>query len=61
MKNSIAQLIIVSNEVGLGLVLPCPLERIYRDALGLANQKLAKISDHVIMMVAGIPAIIASN
>lgn len=61
MKKSSAQWIIVSNEVGLGLVPPYPLGRIYRDALGRANQQLAKNSDRVIMMVAGIPAIIASN
>ena len=61
MKNSNAQWIIVSNEVGLGLVPPYPLGRIYRDALGRANQQLAKNSDRVILMVAGIPAIIASN
>jgi adenosylcobinamide kinase/adenosylcobinamide-phosphate guanylyltransferase len=60
MEKSIAQWIIVSNEVGLGLVPPYPLGRIYRDALGRANQQLAKNSDHVILMVAGIPAIIAS-
>ena len=61
MKKSNARWVIVSNEVGLGLVPPYPLGRIYRDALGRANQQLAKNSDRVVMMVAGIPAIIASN
>jgi adenosyl cobinamide kinase/adenosyl cobinamide phosphate guanylyltransferase/sugar phosphate isomerase/epimerase len=61
MKKSNAQWVIVSNEVGLGLVPPYPLGRIYRDSLGRANQQLAKNSDRVILMVAGIPAIIASN
>lgn len=61
MKKSNTQWVIVSNEVGLGLVPPYPLGRIYRDALGRANQQLAKNSDRVIMMVAGIPATIASN
>lgn len=60
-KRSNAQWIIVSNEVGLGLVPPYPLGRIYRDALGRANQQLAKHADRVIMMVAGIPATITSN
>ena len=55
-----AHWIIVSNEVGLGLVPPYPLGRIYRDALGRANQQLAKHSNRVIMMVAGIPTIITS-
>jgi adenosylcobinamide kinase / adenosylcobinamide-phosphate guanylyltransferase len=47
--------IIVSNEVGLGLVPPYPLGRAYRDALGWANQRLAAQADEVILMVAGIP------
>jgi adenosylcobinamide kinase/adenosylcobinamide-phosphate guanylyltransferase len=47
--------LIVSNEVGLGLVPPYPLGRIYRDALGRANQMLARAADHVVFMVAGIP------
>lgn len=49
------QWLIISNEVGLGLVPPYPLGRIYRDALGRANQTLAKAADHVLLMVAGIP------
>ena len=47
--------IIVSNEVGLGLVPPYPLGRLYRDALGRANQCLAAAADTVLFMVAGIP------
>ena len=44
----------VSNEVGLGVVPPYPLGRIYRDALGRANQKLAAAADEVLFMVAGL-------
>lgn len=47
--------IVVSNEVGLGLVPPFPLGRIYRDWLGWANQKMAQAADEVIFMIAGIP------
>jgi len=47
--------IVVTNEVGLGLVPPYPLGRIYRDQLGWANQQLATIADEVHFMVAGIP------
>jgi adenosylcobinamide kinase / adenosylcobinamide-phosphate guanylyltransferase len=46
---------IVTNEVGLGLVPPYSLGRYYRDGLGNANQRLARIADQVIFMVAGIP------
>jgi adenosylcobinamide kinase/adenosylcobinamide-phosphate guanylyltransferase len=50
-----ASWMVVSNEVGLGLVPPYPLGRAYRDALGRANQKLAESADEVIFMVAGLP------
>ena len=49
---------IVSNEVGLGLVPPYQMGRVYRDALGWANQQLARSSDKVIFMVAGIPMVV---
>lgn len=51
-------LIGVSNEVGLGLVPPYPLGRVYRDILGRANQRLAAKADKVIFMVAGLPMIV---
>ncbi len=50
--------LVVSNEVGLGLVPAYPLGRVYRDVLGWANQRLAKAADQVIFMVAGIPTTI---
>lgn len=50
-----AAFIIVSNEVGLGLVPPYPLGRLYRDLLGLANQAVAAQASRVYLMVAGIP------
>ncbi len=50
--------IIVSNEVGLGLVPPYQMGRVYRDGLGWANQRLASEAEKVVFMVAGIPTII---
>lgn len=50
--------VIVSNEVGLGLVPPYQMGRVYRDGLGWANQRLARAADEVIFMVAGIPTVI---
>jgi adenosylcobinamide kinase/adenosylcobinamide-phosphate guanylyltransferase len=50
-----ASWIVVSNEVGMGLVPPYPLGRVYRDALGRANQRLAREADRVLLMVAGLP------
>jgi adenosylcobinamide kinase / adenosylcobinamide-phosphate guanylyltransferase len=52
---SAAEWIVISNEVGLGLVPPYPLGRVYRDALGRANQRLAAAADEVLFMVAGLP------
>ncbi|MBI5653670.1 MAG: bifunctional adenosylcobinamide kinase/adenosylcobinamide-phosphate guanylyltransferase [Chloroflexi bacterium] len=48
-------LVIVSNEVGLGIVPENPLARAYRDLLGAANQQIARVADSVLWMVAGLP------
>ena len=53
--------IIVSNEVGLGLVPDNRLGRLYRDLLGRVNQLLAEQADEVYLMVAGIPVEIKSR
>jgi adenosylcobinamide kinase/adenosylcobinamide-phosphate guanylyltransferase len=58
---SAAEWIVVSNEVGLGLVPPFPLGRAYRDALGRANQRLAGVADEVLFMVAGLPMRVKSS
>jgi len=50
-----ATFIIVTNEVGLGLVPADRLSRLYRDLLGKANQMLAERADVVYLMVAGLP------
>ncbi|MGV3709737.1 MAG: bifunctional adenosylcobinamide kinase/adenosylcobinamide-phosphate guanylyltransferase [Gemmatimonas sp.] len=51
---SAREFIVVSNEVGLGIVPPTPLGRQYRDALGRANQLLAAAARDVLLMVAGL-------
>jgi len=50
-----AQVIIVSNEVGMGLVPDNSLGRVYRDILGRVNSIIADKADDVFMMVSGIP------
>ncbi len=47
-------LVVVTNEVGLGIVPAYALGRIYRDVLGLVNQHLAAASERVYLMVAGL-------
>jgi len=50
-----ASFIVVSNEVGTGIVPADRMTRLYRDLLGKANQMLAQQADEVFLMVAGIP------
>jgi adenosylcobinamide kinase/adenosylcobinamide-phosphate guanylyltransferase len=49
------RLVIVSNEVGLGIVPDNELARAFRDAAGLANQRLAAAADEVVFIAAGLP------
>jgi adenosylcobinamide kinase/adenosylcobinamide-phosphate guanylyltransferase len=48
-------IVVVTNEVGLGIVPNSKDGREFRDVLGLVNQRLAKAVDKVIFMVSGIP------
>lgn len=50
-----AQVIVVSNEVGMSIVPENYLARLYRDLLGWANQKVAEQADQVFLVTAGIP------
>lgn len=47
--------VVVTNEVGLGVVPDNPLGRRYRDLVGRANQVVAAAADQVILMVSGLP------
>jgi adenosylcobinamide kinase / adenosylcobinamide-phosphate guanylyltransferase len=50
--------VLVSNEVGTGIVPENPLARAFRDGAGFVNQKMAACCDRVVWMVAGIPVTI---
>ncbi|MDB5108386.1 MAG: cobP [Candidatus Binatus sp.] len=47
--------VIVTDEVGSGIVPEHPMSRRFRDLLGWTNQKIATIADEVLLMVAGYP------
>jgi len=53
-----ASFVIVTNEVGTGLVPDNRMGRLYRDLLGRANQLLAEQVDEVYLMVAGLPLLV---
>lgn len=46
--------VIVTNEVGLGIVPGNPIARKYRELLGRLNQRIAKIADEVYLVIAGL-------
>ncbi|KJD47082.1 bifunctional adenosylcobinamide kinase/adenosylcobinamide-phosphate guanylyltransferase [Paenibacillus terrae] len=48
-------LVIVTNEVGDGIVPEYPLGRLYRDLSGVMNQRIARLCDEVFLVTAGIP------
>jgi adenosylcobinamide kinase/adenosylcobinamide-phosphate guanylyltransferase len=50
-----ANLIVVTNEVGCGIVPETDLGRLFRDLQGFANQRLASVADSVYLVVCGIP------
>lgn len=50
--------ILVSNEVGLGIVPDNPLAREFRDQAGWLHQKVAQIADLVVLVTAGLPLMI---
>ncbi|KQO60586.1 MULTISPECIES: bifunctional adenosylcobinamide kinase/adenosylcobinamide-phosphate guanylyltransferase [unclassified Methylobacterium] len=50
--------VLVGNEVGLGIVPDNALARRFRDAAGRLHQRLAARADHVVFMVAGLPMIV---
>lgn len=54
-SKSACPVILVSNEVGTGIVPDNPLARKFRDIAGFANQNIARHVGKVVWMVAGIP------
>jgi len=53
--NRFKNTVIVSNELGMGIVPSYPLGRYFREIAGKMNQKIAEIADEVYFVVSGIP------
>lgn len=52
-RSSAARIILVTNEVGMGIVPEYPLARRFRDVAGRLNQRIAAVADRVILAVCG--------
>lgn len=50
--------VLVANEVGYGIVPDNALARRFRDLQGILNQRIAACSDHVVLVVAGLPLVV---
>ncbi|HZZ13994.1 MAG TPA: bifunctional adenosylcobinamide kinase/adenosylcobinamide-phosphate guanylyltransferase [Paraburkholderia sp.] len=59
--NAQGKIIVVSNEIGLGVVPLGAATRLYVDELGRLNQRIAALGTHVTMMVAGLPLTLKST
>ncbi len=55
LESAVCPVVLVSNEVGAGIVPENKLARRFRDLVGSTNQAVAEHADRVIWMVAGIP------
>jgi len=53
-----APVVLVANEVGLGIVPDNPLARRFRDHAGRLNQEVAAIADHVVFLAAGLATVL---
>jgi adenosylcobinamide kinase/adenosylcobinamide-phosphate guanylyltransferase len=58
LHDTVGPVVLVSNEVGMGLVPETPLGRHFRDAAGRLNQEIAALADRVVFIAAGLPLVL---
>jgi adenosylcobinamide kinase/adenosylcobinamide-phosphate guanylyltransferase len=58
LREAAGPVVLVANEVGLGLVPETPLGREFRDATGRVNQDIAALADRVVFVAAGLPLVL---
>ena len=58
LRKAAGPVVLVANEVGLGLVPETALGRDFRDAAGRLNQEIAALSDRVVFLAAGLPLVL---
>lgn len=58
LRRAAGPVVLVANEVGMGLVPETPLGRVFRDAAGRLNQEMAALADRVVFVAAGLPLVL---
>jgi adenosylcobinamide kinase/adenosylcobinamide-phosphate guanylyltransferase len=61
LRDAAGPVVLVANEVGLGLVPETPLGRRFRDEAGWLNQEIADLADRVVFVAAGLPLVLKGS
>jgi adenosylcobinamide kinase/adenosylcobinamide-phosphate guanylyltransferase len=61
LRDAAGPVVLVANEVGMGLVPDTPLGREFRDAAGRLNQEIAALANRVVFVAAGLPLVLKGD